>query len=187
MAKYNIPFDIAIEYNTRDLKKMKFQDLQRTAAALAREARERVSDLEAMEEEYGESPTLRAYRRFREGERYSARYKGRDALMQEISDLKNFLDNETGTREGYMDFIHELDQEVGYEMTKENRTAYYAAFRELSEFMKNSKIFFESDNLFEQMKYEAAADRNKYTYQDNQINWYSVRDAIITRYGGVME
>lgn len=37
MAKYDIPFDIAIEYDSRQLGEMKFQDLQRATASLARE------------------------------------------------------------------------------------------------------------------------------------------------------
>lgn len=181
MAKYNIPFDIAIEYDTYDLKHMKFQDLQRTAAALAREARDRVDTLQRMEGEYGKSPSLSAFERYRNSERYSARYKNRDALMQEISEIKEFLNNETSTEEGFKEWIDRIDDDFGYKSDKTNRDAYFNTYNKLKEYFGNSKRFYSSDQIFEKMKEEAAVD-SKYKQNNGMIDWAMVGDELMRRY-----
>ena len=59
MAKYNIDYEDALSFSSKDLEGMKFQDLQRTVAALTREAQGRIDELERLRKDTGlESPTL---------------------------------------------------------------------------------------------------------------------------------
>ena len=155
MAKYDIPFDVAIEYDSRQLGEMKFQDLQRATAALAREARQRVKELTKAEKTLGRSPALAKYEEWRldKGQgAYSARYKGRDALMKEFSDLKNFLDDETGTVEGYKNFINEFDRKFDFESTKEDRDQFWGIYNRHKEELQQTSAFYSSDRILRKMK-----------------------------------
>lgn len=158
MAKYNIPFEVAIEYDSADLAKMKFQDLQRTAAALSRESRSRIKELNKMESEYGKSPALASYERWRaDSGQYSARYKGREALYEEIREMKNFLDNATSTKQGYLDWINDFNESWNIEeSSKEFRDEYFRVFRQLQEFFRNSQVGYQSEQVAETMREEVA-------------------------------
>ena len=151
MAKYDIPFDIAIDYDATDLDGMKFQDVQRSVAALAREARQRVKELKKAEKTLGRSPALASYERWRD-ESYSARYKNRKQLMQEFADLKEFLDNETSTVLGYENFINDFDQKFDFESTKEDRDAFWGIYQRHKEELMRSEAFYSSDRILTEMK-----------------------------------
>ena len=155
MAKFDIPFDIAMDYDTRQLHDMKFQDLQRTTAALAREARARVKALTKAEKTMGRSPALAKYEEWRLDKgsgAYSARYKGREALMQEIADLKNFLDNETSTVEGYQNFIKNFDEKFDIESTKEDRDQFWRIYNQHVQSLQQTSAFYSSDRIMRKMK-----------------------------------
>ena len=155
MAKYDIPFDIAIEYDSRQLDSFKFQDIQRAVASLAREARSRVKDLRKMEDEYGRSPALAKYDEWRIDKgsgAYSARYKNKNALLQEFAELKNFLDDETGTVEGYKNFIKEFDRKFDFESTKEDRDEFWRIYNQHVQSLSQTSIFFSSDRIMRDMK-----------------------------------
>lgn len=130
MAKYDIPFDIAIEYTSADLKRLKFQDLQRTASSIFKEARKRIKELEKIEPEYGTSPVLRNYRR---NEPFSARYKTRSQLMEEISRAEIFLSRRTSSAEQFIEDIKDLDKELGFETSLEFRNQLYEMYAQWKE------------------------------------------------------
>lgn len=185
MAKFDIPFDIALSYDTRQLNDMKFQDLQRTAAALAREARQRVKDLTRAEKTLGRSPALAKYEEWRldKGQgAYSARYKGRNALMQEIADLKNFLDDETGTVEGYKEFIKKFDEKFDIESTKEDRDQFWAIYNRHKEALSQTSAFYSSDRILRKMKLYmkqmAVTEKDANGNERRVIPWAAIEDKL---------
>lgn len=188
MAKFNIPFEIAIEYDSKDLEAMKFQDLQRTAAALSREARSRIKDLRKVESELGKSPALASFERWRQDSgMYSARYKTREQLYEEIREMKNFLDNDTSTVEGYKNYIKDIDESFGFETTKEFRDAYYFIFRELSEYFSQSRQFVPSEQVETMIReqIDSRLKKNKRSGDNQEItptDLYSMADDIIRRF-----
>lgn len=132
MSKYDIPFDIAIEYTSADLKRLKFQDLQRTASSIFKEARKRIKELEKAENNLGTSPALEMYKRYRD-QPYSARYKSREQLMKEISEAESFLSSRTSNVDEFRKDIEELDQELGFETTKDFRNKFYDSYNKWKE------------------------------------------------------
>lgn len=185
MAKFDIPFDIALSYDTRQLNDMKFQDLQRTAAALAREARQRVKDLTKAEKTLGRSPALAKYEEWRldKGQgAYSARYKGRNALMQEITDLKNFLDDETGTVEGYKEFIKKFDEKFDIESTKEDRDQFWRIYNQHVQSLQQTSAFYSSDRIMRKMKLYmkqmAVTEKDAEGNQRRVIPWAAIEQKL---------
>lgn len=185
MAKFDIPFDIALSYDTRQLNDMKFQDLQRTAAALAREARQRVKDLTKAEKTLGRSPALAKYEEWRldKGQgAYSARYKGRNALMQEIADLKNFLDDETGTVEGYKKFIKQFDEKFDIESTKEDRDQFWRIYNQHVQSLQQTSAFYSSDRIMRKMKLYmkqmAVTEKDSEGTERRVIPWATIEDKL---------
>lgn len=185
MAKFDIPFDIALSYDTRQLNDMKFQDLQRTAAALAREARQRVKDLTKAEKTLGRSPALAKYEEWRldKGQgAYSARYKGRNALMQEIADLKNFLDDETGTVEGYKKFIKQFDEKFDIESTKEDRDQFWRIYNQHVQSLQQTSAFYSSDRIMRKMKLYmkqmAVTEKDSEGNERRVIPWATIEDKL---------
>lgn len=176
MAKFEMSFDEALMLDGSDFRDMKFQDLQRVASALAKESRRRVSELQKMEKEWGKSPALASFERFRDGEMYSARYKGRLALLDEIAQMWAFLDDKTGTAEGYRQHIQEAAASLGVDnLTGEEWKEFGKTFRRLEEHFANAPVNRSSRQIEKDLK---IAIRSK----DGEINWKQVERSIIARY-----
>lgn len=176
MAKFEMSFDEALMLDGSDFRDMKFQDLQRVASALAKESRRRINDLKKIEKEYGTSPALASFERFRDGEMYSARYKGRLALLDEIAQMWSFLDNKTGTVEGYKQYIQEAAESLGVDhLSGDDWKEFGKTFRRLEEYFANAPVNRSSRQIEKDLK---IAIRSK----DGEINWKQVERSIIARY-----
>lgn len=156
MAKINIPYEVAQEYDTKDFKNMKFQDIQRVASSYMKEARKRVKELKKLEPTLGKSQALIKYLEYRENSErggFSARYKNKEQLIKEIASAKQFLDDKTSTSEGFKNWIDEFNKQWEVDETSpEFREKYYETYRKLTEHFNNSKQMYSSDNIFEKMK-----------------------------------
>lgn len=176
MAKYNIPWEIAFEYDSDQLEDMKFQDLQRTASALAQEARRRVKELKSSEKELGRSQALAHFESFRDSN-YSARYKGKDALLLEIQETKKFLSNESSTREGFEKEIADLDERLGMDTDKDFRENFWDVYNQYFDESKLIRKYGGSDEAIERMKDLVQENMDS---TSRVIDWDAIRDILDT-------
>lgn len=174
MAKYSIPWEIAFEYDSDQLEDMKFQDLQRTASALTQEARRRVKELKKSEKELGRSQALAHFESFRDSN-YSARYKGKDALLLEIQEVKKFLSNESSTRAGFEKEIEELDDRLGMKTDKDFRENFWDVYNKFFDESKLIRKYGGSEESIERIKDLIVHNRDE---KSKVINWDAIKNVL---------
>mgnify|MGYP003290996005 CR=1 FL=1 len=207
MAKYNIDYEDALSFSSKDLQGMKFQDLQRTTAALTREVRSRINELVRLEKDSGlRSPSLdallssqvygSAYVKTGESngvaeytamyQEFSARYKNKDQLLEMIEMSKQFLNNATSTAEGTKDFYKQAAERLNVsDLTTEELKAFGRCFRRLEEYFKNSLFKIPSKQLEKEMKNaidEQLKGQDIFDPRGGEIDWESITNAIIQKY-----
>lgn len=186
MAKYNIDYEDALSFNSKDLQGMKFQDLQRTVAALTREAQGRINELERLRKDTGlESPTLLNWEESG-GDRFSARYKSRDELLEEYQRASQLLNNATSTAQGTEQFYQDAAERLDVsDLTTEELKEFGKSYRRLEEYFKNSLFRIPSKQLEKEMKNaisEQLRGQDIFDPHGGEINWESITDAIIQKY-----
>lgn len=186
MAKYNIDYEDALSFNSKDLQGMKFQDLQRTVAALTREAQGRINELERLRKDTGlESPTLLNWEESG-GDRFSARYKSREELLEEYQRASQLLDNATSTTEGTEQFYKDAAERLDVsDLTTEELKEFGKSYRRLEEYFKNSLFRIPSKQLEKEMKNaitEQLRGQDIFDPLGGEIDWEGITNAIIQKY-----